>query len=66
MTLGPKYFCCSKMTVTRRRKHFFQKYQQNQFIEIFLQYQNVIKSILFFFFENLHATLDSQRIKYFA
>ena len=24
MTLGPKFFCCSKMTVTRRRKHLFQ------------------------------------------
>ena len=24
MTLGPKFFCFSKMTVTRRRKHFFQ------------------------------------------
>ena len=24
MTLGPKFFCFSKMTVTRRRKHLFQ------------------------------------------
>jgi len=24
MTLGPKFFSCSKMTVTRRRKHLFQ------------------------------------------
>ena len=24
MTLGPKFFCCSKMAVTRRRKHLFQ------------------------------------------
>ena len=24
MTLGPKFFCCNKMTVTRRRKHLFQ------------------------------------------
>ena len=24
MTLGPKFFCCSKMTITRRRKHLFQ------------------------------------------
>ena len=23
-TLGPKFFCCSKMAVTRRRKHLFQ------------------------------------------
>ena len=25
MTLGPKSFCFSKMTITRRRKHLFQK-----------------------------------------
>ena len=25
MTLGPKFFCCSKMTITRRRKHLHQK-----------------------------------------
>jgi len=24
MTLGPKFFCCSEMTITRRRKHLFQ------------------------------------------
>ena len=24
MTLGPKFFCCSKMTITRRRKHLQQ------------------------------------------
>ena len=24
MTLGPKFFCCSKMTITRRRKHLNQ------------------------------------------
>jgi len=24
MTLGPKFFCCSKMAITRRRKHLFQ------------------------------------------
>jgi len=24
VTLGPKFFCCSRMTVTRRRKHLFQ------------------------------------------
>ena len=27
MTLGPKFFCCSKMAVTRRRKHVFQKFE---------------------------------------
>ena len=25
MTLGPKFFCCSKMAVTRRRKHLSQE-----------------------------------------
>ena len=63
MTLGPKFFCCSKMAVTRRRKHLFQYFRKilKALVETYrstLSKRDLKHSGTFL--ENLHATLDSQ------
>ena len=69
MTLGSKFFCCSKMVVTRRRK-----LQNKQFVAgsppLDVSYRSSLSKRDLkpskVFFKNLHATLDSQLMKYFA
>ena len=68
MTLGLKFFCSSKMAVTRRRsKLWWRISHQSKALDVSylssLSKRNLKHSGTFF--KNLHTTLDSQLIKYF-
>ena len=63
MTLGPKFFSCNKMTITRRIKHLrtFQELSRKAldvYYNLALSKHDLKPSATFS--ENLHATLDSQ------
>ena len=67
--MGPKFFCCSKMAITRRRsKLWWRKAHQSKALDVSylssLSKRDLKHSGTFF--KNLHATLDSQLMKYFA
>ena len=67
--LGPTFFCCSKTAVTRRRsKLWWCISHQSKALDVSylssLSKRDLKHSGTFF--ENLHATLDSQLMKYFA
>ena len=69
MTLGPKFFCSSKMAVTRRRsKLWWHISHQSKALDVSylssLSKRDLKHSGTFF--KNLHATLDSQLMKYLA
>ena len=63
MTLGPKFFCCSKMAVTRRRSKLWWRtaHQSKALVETYLSpvSKRDLKPSGMSFFENLHAALDS-------
>ena len=63
MTLGPKFFCCSKMAVTRRRSKLWWRtaHQSKALDETYLSTvsKRDLKPSGMSFFENLHAALDS-------
>ena len=64
MTLGPKFFCCSKMAVTRRRSKLWWRtaHQSKALVKTYLSTvskHDLKPSGMIFFFENLHAALDS-------